>query len=90
MRYVELSVDEAIKKCKKNAKVLVAIQDLEKEDCDVVFVPKYKKEYDELFNDIKTVASLRDDLVNQLRLFTEYQDVLNIRPRGVEKIVLLK
>lgn len=90
MRYVELSVDEAMKKCKKNAKVLVAIQDLEKEDCDVVFVPKYKKEYDELFSNIKTVASLRDDLVNQLRLFTECQDILNIRPRGIEKIVLLR
>ena len=28
MKYVEVSIEEAMKRCKKNAKVLVAVQDL--------------------------------------------------------------
>ena len=40
MRYIEMSVEEAIKKCKKNAKILVAIQDLADENVDTVFVQK--------------------------------------------------
>ena len=42
MRYVEVSIEEAMKRCKKNARVLVAEQDLEHEDCDMIFVVKEK------------------------------------------------
>ena len=78
-----------MKKCKKNAKVLVAEQDLENEDCDVLFVVKGKKEYNELFKDIQTAATLPDEFLNQLRLFTKHQDIPNIKPQGVQKIVLI-
>lgn len=90
MRYVEVPIEEAIKRCKKNTKVLVAEQDLENEDCDIIFVVKKRKEYDELFKDIQTAASLSDDFMEQLRLFTEHQDIPNIRPHGIQKIVLIK
>lgn len=90
MRYVEVSIEEAMKRCKKNAKVLVAEQDLEQEDCNIIFVKKEKKDYDKLFADIKTAATLSDELMEQLRLFTEHQEIPNIKPRGVQKIVLLK
>lgn len=90
MRYVEMTVEEAIKKCNKNAKVLVAIQDLEKEDTDVVFVKKKREDYNELFDDIKTVASFYSDFVKQLNLFTEKQDIYDIKPKGFQKIILLK
>lgn len=90
MRYVEVSIEEAIKRCKKNAKVLVAEQDLEHEDCEVVFVSKGKNEYNSLFEDIKTAASLSDDFVEQLRLFTEKQEIPNIRPHGIQRIVLIR
>lgn len=90
MKYVEISIEEAKVRCKKNAKVLVAEQDLENEDCDIIFVTKASKEYNDLFSDVKTAASLTDDFVKQLRLFTEHQDIPNIRPRGVQKIVLIK
>lgn len=90
MKYVEISIEEAMKRCKKNAKVLVAEQDLEKEDCNVIFVKKEKKDYDKLFADVQTVASLSDDLIEQLRLFTKHQEIPNIRPVGVQKIVLIK
>ena len=90
MRYIEISIEEAMKRCKKNAKVLVAEQDLEKEDCDIVFVTKERKDYEKIFEDIKTAASFADDFVNQLRLFTEQQEIPSIHPKGIQKIVLIK
>ena len=90
MQYIEMTIEEAFKRCNKNNKVLVAIQDLGKEDCDIVFVKKEKNEYQALFEDVKTVASMYDDFVKQLRLFTEKQNVYNIEPRGIQKIILLK
>ena len=89
-RYVEVPIEEAMKRCKKNTRVLVAEQDLENEDCDIIFVSKGRKEYDELFEDVQTAVSLSDDLVKQLRLFTEHQDIPNIKPHGIQKIVLIK
>lgn len=90
MKYIEMTIEEAMKRCNKNKKVLVAVQDLEDENIDIVFVKKEKSEYLEIFEDVKTVASARDDFVKQLRLFTEKQNIYNIEPRGIEKIVLLK
>lgn len=90
MQYVEMTVKEAKKRCKKNAKVLVAIQDLEDENVDVIFVQKKKDEYDALFADVKTVSSLCDEFVKQLNLFTEKQDIKNIRPCGIQKTVILR
>lgn len=90
MRYVEIPIDEAIRKCKKNAKILVAIQDLKDDDVDIVFVQKKSSDYQEVFEDVETVASLCDDFVKQLKLFTEKQDIKNIQPYGLQKTVLLK
>ena len=44
MRYVEMTIEEAMKRCNKNKKVLVAIQDLEDDNVDTVFVQKEKRE----------------------------------------------
>lgn len=90
MQYVEMTIEEAMKRCNKNAKVLVAIQNLEEDDCDVVFVKKRRDEYQSIFNDVKTVASLCDDFVKQLNLFTEKQNIYNVQPHGKKKIILLK
>ena len=93
MEYIEMTemtVEEAFKKCNKNTKVFVATQDLTKDNVDAVFVAKKRQEYDEVFEDVKTVASICDDFVRQLRLFTEKQDIRNIRPYGIQKTVLLK
>ncbi len=89
-QYVEMTVEEALKRCNKNAKVLVAVQNLEKSDVNIPFVAIRKNEYDRLFENIQTAVQIYDDLVEQLRLFTEKQDINNIRPYGFEKIVLLK
>ena len=90
MRYVEVSIEEAMKRCKKNTKVLVAEQDLENDDCEITFVLRGRSEYDSIFSNIKTASELTDDFIKQLRLYTEKQDVANIQPHGIQKIVLIK
>lgn len=90
MQYVEMSIEEAMKKCKKNAKILVATQDLTDDNADIIFVQKRENEYSEVFEDVKTVISLYDDFVKQLKLFTEKQDIRNIRPYGIQRTVLLR
>lgn len=90
MQYVEMTIEEAMKCCNRNKKVLVAIQDLEDENVDVVFVKKRRSEYQSMFEDVKTVASICDDFVKQLRLFTEKQNIPNIEPHGIQKTILLK
>lgn len=90
MKYIEMTIEEAMKCCNKNKKVLVAIQDLEDDNVDVVFVKKRKNEYDTIFDDVKTVASICDDFVKQLNLFTEKQEIPNIEPLGLQKTILLR
>jgi len=90
MKYVELTIEEAMQRCDKNAKALVAIQDLKDTKANVSFVKKERKEYPEIFEDIQTATSLCDDFVKQLKLFSEKQDIHNIKPKGIQKIVLLK
>lgn len=90
MQYVEMSVEEAMKKCKKNAKILVAIQDLTDDSTDTVFIQKRGGDYKDVFEDVKTVASLCDDFISQLKLFTEKQDIRDIRPYGIQRTVLLR
>ena len=91
--YVELTIEEAIKRCNKNAKVLVAVQDLESEDTNTVFVIKKREEYSSIFSDVQTVAtilSVPDEFIKQLRCFTEKQSIPDIKPMGYEKIILLQ
>ncbi len=90
MQYIEMSIEEAMKRCKKNAKILVATQDLTDNNADIIFVQKKGSDYEEVFEDVKTVASLSDDLVKQLNLFTEKQDIMNIRPYGTQRIIIMR
>lgn len=90
MKYAEMTVEEATKMCNKNATVLVAVQDLEDDNADVIFVKKRKSEYECLFKDAKTIASLCDDFMKQLNVFTKKQDIRNIIPHGIQRTILLK
>ena len=90
MRYVEMTIEEAMKRCNKNKRVLVAVQDLEDDNTDVIFVRKERSEYRTIFEDVQTVASICDDFVKKLDVFTEKQrDLLNIKPHGLKKTILL-
>ncbi len=90
MKYIEMTVEEAMRFCDKNDKVLVAIHDLESEDTDVMFVQKRRKDYRDIFRDAQTISSMCDNLIKELSVFTEKQDLTNIQPKGLHKIVLLK
>lgn len=92
MTYIEMSIDEANEYCKKNkcATVLVAVQDLEKEESPI-FVRRNKFECERIIRDAETIARVYDEFVNQLRVFTEKQaDIKYIDPHGLLSTILLK
>ena len=90
MQYIEMTVEDALQICGKNGKVLVATQNLQKNDVNLEYAIKKREEYSKIFEHVKTVASMCDDFVRQLKCFTEKQDIYNIRPVGVQKIILLR
>lgn len=92
MNYIEMTTEEAIEFLKKSKgkKVLVATQDLESDE-PALFCPYLKQDCFNMINEAETVASLCDDFVKQLRIFTEKQkDLRNIRMVGMQKTILLK
>ena len=85
-----MTIKEALKICNKNTKVLVAIQNLEdSEDDEVIFIKKRRGEYGSIFKDAKTIRSINDSFVREMSVFTEKQDLHNIRPKGLHKIILM-
>lgn len=89
MRYVEMTIDEAVKYC-KGKKVLVAEQDLEKDEV-VEFHRKTYQECTEIIKESETIAKICDDFINQLRVFSEKQkDLVNIRPIGKMSTILVR
>ena len=90
MRYVEMSVEDALQLCGKHAKVLVAVHNLENDDCNEPFKNVHQDEYNKLFSDVKTVASMCDDIMKQLQCFTVKQDIYNVKPKGVQKVIILR
>lgn len=92
MKYIEISTEEAIEMLKnsKGCKVLVAVQDLEN-DTPAIFYQRFKGECERLITGAQTITSLNDDFVHRMDLFSEQQvDILNIRPKGVRRMILLR
>ena len=71
MRYVEMTIEEAMKRCNKNDKVLVAIKDLENDSDDGVFVRKIRGEYESIFDDVKTEPVVKGDSGQDIKDFDE-------------------
>ena len=92
MEYIEVTTEEAIKilrKC-KNKTVRIAISNLEKDEPSIFF-PRVKCECEKMIEEAETIASVCDDFIKQLRLFSEKQlDISNIVPKGNQKIILLR
>lgn len=89
MEYIEMSLEEAKKVAKKNAIVLVAIQDLTNEDCNTGFSKKKFCECNNILEEAKSIAKVCDEFANQLRVFSEKQsDVINYRPIGKLSTIL--
>lgn len=94
MKLVEVTTDEAIEilRNSKNKKVMIAVTDLEhEEDEPSVFNLCLKQDCEHMIQDAETVASMCDDFVKQLRLFSEKQkDLKNIRHVGLQRTILLR
>lgn len=91
MKYVIVSIEEAKKIAKKDAVVLIAIDDLEINDCNIEFTKKRFGECEKLIKEAETIARVYDDFVNQLRVFSKKQiDVINYVPHGKLSTILLK
>lgn len=90
IKYVRMTVKEASKIMKEDATVLVAITDLESDDCNMDFKKKKFGECKGMINNAETIAKLSSELVDQLRLFSkEQEDVINYRPVGSLSTILL-
>lgn len=94
MKYMEVTIKEAIEMLKnsKGDKVLMAVHDLTDNDEDVVFSQKYKKECEEVIKEGRTITSEKDDdYFKTLNVYTtEQKDIFNIKPKGLQSIILLK
>ena len=90
MRYILMDVEEAVKYC-KGKKVLVAEQDLEKNENEVVsFERKTFQECKDLIEHAETIAKIYDNFINQLGVFSEKQiDLVNIKPKGTMSTILV-
>lgn len=90
MNYLLMTVEEAQKLAKKNALVLVAISDLEKEDCNEQFTKKTFGDCTEILREAETIAKVCDEFVNQLKVFSKRQvDVINYEKKGKLSTILL-
>lgn len=90
VKYVEMTLEDAIKYCNGKKKVLVAVKDLENGD-DLVqnFYKKTEKECKEMIMESQTIVNFYDDFMDQMRLFSVKQpDIFNIVPKGMMKTIL--
>ena len=94
MKYMEITVEEAIEMLKnsKGERVLMAVHDLTDDNDDVVFFKKPKSDCEEVIIEGRTITSEKaDNYFNTLNVYTtEQKDVFNIKPKGLQSIILLK
>ena len=88
-----MTTEEAIEVLKesKGKVVMVAMQDLEREEDMGAYYPHLKFDCEKIIGEAKTVVLSTDDFIRQLDLFTEKQlDLRNIQAIGYRKIILMK
>ncbi|WP_099467816.1 hypothetical protein [Konateibacter massiliensis] len=91
MQYIMMSMEEAKKVAKDDAIVLLAVSNLETDDCNTEFKKRNFRDCEKLIQEAETIARVYDDFVNQLRVFTAKQvDVINYEPRGKLSTILLR
>ncbi len=89
MQYIMMTMEEAKRLVKDDAIVLVSVQDLKSNDCNLNFLRKRFRECHNIIDEAKTIAKVHGDLVDQLKIFSEKQrDVLDYEPRGKLSTVL--
>lgn len=90
-KYVEMTVNQALELSRgnKEMKVLVAVNDLEKDDV-AAFVKKTKCECENIIKEAETIARVCDDFIDSLRCFSVKQDLKRIRPVGKMSTILIQ
>lgn len=92
IRYIELTIDEAEKFLKnlKTDKFLVVIKNLENENDDIQkFSKKLKSDCLKTIKESETIAKSFGEITDCLNLFSESQDLKNIKPKGILSIILV-
>lgn len=91
MKYIEVTIEQALEMNKgdKNSKVLVAINNLGKNDV-AAFVKKTRVECEKIIKDAKTLVQDCDDFMNCLLCYSERQDIKAIRPVGMLSTILVR
>lgn len=93
MQYVEMTIQEALDYSKGDTSqtVLMARQDLEKDNEIPKFEKKSKSECEQIIQGAETIARACDDFVNQMRVFSERQlDIENIERKGELNTILFR
>lgn len=91
MEFVVMTVEEAKKMAKKDAIVLVAVNDLENPMNISSFSKKRFFECEHMIDGAETLISITDDFIKQLKLYTKRQDRFpELRPKGKEGVILLR
>lgn len=88
--YLEMTLEEA-EKCLKNSKhkkVLVSVQNLEKEDIQE-FSPRLKEDCLEIIRGSETIAKCYGDIVDSINAFSEKQNLPNVRRKGNLSTILI-
>lgn len=88
--YIEMTLEEAEKflKNSKNKKVLVSIQNLERDEVQD-FTPKRKEDCLEIIRMAATIAQCSGDVVNSINAFSERQNLERIKSRGLLSTILI-
>lgn len=92
MAYMEITADKAVEFLKKSKGeiVLVAVYDFGKNDV-ALFRPKFKSVCLSMIEEAETIGAICSDadFVRQLNLFSEKQDIHNIKNFGIQRVILL-
>lgn len=92
MKYVEVTIEQALEMNKgdKNSKVLVAVNNLEEDDV-VTFVRKTRTECENIIKDAQTLVHNCDDFMDSLMCYSKRQEnIKSIRPVGVLSTILME
>lgn len=73
MRYIKMSLEEAKTLARKDAVVLVNVQDLTSDDCNTGFDKKYFGECYQILDNAECITQVFDEFADQLRVFSEKQ-----------------
>lgn len=90
--YVEMTIEQALEynNGNKNAKVIVAVRNLENDDDISSFVKKTKWECDEIIKRAQTIAHDCTEYVNSLYCYSAKQNLKEIKPIGMVSTILIK